>query len=699
MTTAQSVRSPGLARARAAVRAPQPAVALTGALMLVLLYAAFDHGGGSVAAAARIQLAVAAIATAATAGLVWSGTLRFAAPRRALIGVGLLAAFAVWSGITLAWSIAPNQTWIELNRAITYVIVLALGVTVGASHARSLEFATKGFLAVTLAVALYGIGQKVVPELHVAGVFNLDQTGLFPRLSEPFGYWNALGLFVAMGVPLALAIVVDKSATRRLRLLALLGLELLLLTLTLTESRGALLALLIALAVAIGFSGARLRSLMWLGVALIASLPPIVMAMVDHNLTTLFVSLSTRERVGAELGALLVASLVALWLAGSRVIVVEGRTVFSPDRARRVGHLAVLVAGVIVICLVIALSLSSRGLPGTISHEWNSFTATHSTSVYAPDRLLSVDSENRVVWWKEALGAFSDRPLTGWGAGSFGVLHLLYRRDTLNVTEAHEVPLQLLAETGLIGALLAIGAYGLLLASGVAAVRRKRVAGERVLAAGLLAAPVAYGIHSLYDWDWDIPGVTFPALVLLGMLVGAAARRSRRPSVVVLPPPGPGLRALSLGAATATLCAYAISGAVPSLAAGRASDALVTAGKGTPAALRSAQSSAQDATSLDPLSDAGLLVAAAIEAQRHDLRAAERDLVQAIGRDPTDRQAWEQLVLVEGYLRNVKGAIAAAERILALDPYSKSARDLAERTSILTAPPQASATAIRTPGG
>jgi hypothetical protein len=687
----------GFARSRASARAPSAAVGLSAALTLLLLYAAFDHGVASVAAGARIQVAVAAIAAVGAAGLVWTGTLRLAAPRRALLALGLLTSFAVWSALTLAWSVAPEETWIELNRAITYLIVLALGITAGASHTRSIELTAKGFLAVALAVALYGLGQKVIPGVHLAGVFNLDQTGTFPRLQEPFGYWNALALFLAMGVPIALAIAVNTASARRTRLLALLSVELLVVTLTLTESRGGVLALLLGLAAGIALSGARLRSLMWLGLALLASVAPLVVALTTHNLTAASVGLGAREGRGAVLGGVLVASLVALWLTGTRLLGAEQRAHIGPERARRIGRLLLILVAIAVVCGVIVVGLSSRGLTGTISHAWHSFTATKSTSVYGPARLLSVDSENRWVWWKEALGAFSDKPVAGWGAGSFPVVHLLYRHNTLSVSEAHSVPLQFLAETGLIGALLALSAYGLLVWNGVVTVRRRLPAAERLLGAAFVAGGVTYAIHACYDWDWDIPGVTLPAVLFLGVLAGSASRRRRghRP----IPPSGfgTGSRVLALVSSSVLMCAVAISGVTPSIASGRARAAIVTAARGTPDALTSAQSSARFASRLDPLSDAGLLVEADIAQQRHQLGVAKDDVLRAIGRDPTDVQAWIQLVRTEEAVHDIPAAVAASTRVLALDPESRTARFLAEQTVLLGAPPAHSATAVRTP--
>ena len=121
----------------------------------------------------------------------------------------------------MLWSVAPNQTWIELNRAITYVLTLCLAIALGASSPRAIRQLASGFFLVALVVTLYGLGQKLFPGLHIGGVFDLNQTGPLPRLQEPLGYWNALALFVAMGVPIALALAAtDARRGPRLRLVA-----------------------------------------------------------------------------------------------------------------------------------------------------------------------------------------------------------------------------------------------------------------------------------------------------------------------------------------------------------------------------------------------------------------------------------------------------------------------------------------------
>jgi hypothetical protein len=309
-----------------------------------------------------------------------------------------------------------------------------------------------------------------------------------------------------------------------------------------------------------------------LGAAAVATVFPLWMALSVHSLSGSNLSLGTREAGGGQFAVVLVLSLVALYFGGRRLLDREDRIQLSPERARRLMRLLIAGVGVAVVIALIAVAFSSRGLGGTISHAWDSFTTPHATAnVNNPN--VSFDSGNRWVWWKEAVGAFSDRPFGGWGAGSFQVLDLMYRTTgNLTVQDAHSVPLQWLAETGLVGGLLAIGGFALLLAGGLDAARRKTGV-ERAFAAALFAAGVAYAVHAFYDWDWDLPGVTFPVLVFLGVLVGSGlAHRHGR----VLQRPA-GARGLALAVCTLVLCAYALSALLPSLSATKASSSMLRA--------------------------------------------------------------------------------------------------------------------------
>jgi hypothetical protein len=702
MSTAQLTAAPARlsvdsfgVRSRAAILV---SVGIATALLAVILYSAFAHGAVSPSTDARIELIITGVAVAALVPWLWTGTLRIAAPRTVVLATGLLGAFAVWNGITVFWSVASAQTWLEVNHVVTYLVVLGLGIVIGSSYARALEVVAVGFLWVVLAVSVYALGQKLFPGLHVRGLFDLNQTGPLPRLQEPLGYWNALALFVAFAVPLALAVASDPARSGRARIGALCAIELMVLTIVFTYSRGGLLALAIALVVGISVSGNRLRSAMWLGASLATTLPVMVLGLVSPQLTRAGEKLSSRESGGAILAVLLVLSLVALVAGARKLLVLEPQVRIEASRVPALRRLALAGAGGVVLAVVLALAVSSRGLTGTISHAWQTFTTTQPASNYDPNRLLSADSQNRWVWWNEAAGAFTDRPVGGWGAGSFAVVHRLYRRDTLTVQQPHSVPLQFLAETGIVGALLALGALVLLLRAGLAAVRRREPGSARLLAAGAFAAVLAYAIHSLYDWDWEIPAVTLPVFLLLGVLVASRARvpeanirnANARPGLRL------GRRAGWLAAGTLWLGVFALSIELPNLAASKASAALVNASASSSAALAQAHSDAQTASAIDPVSDAGLRAQAALALHQGQLGDAQIDLQDAVRREPSDAQAWNQLAYVEILLRDYAPALDAARHAVALDPQSLNTINYV-RAQLLNAPPGSSPTATPTP--
>ena len=84
---------------------------------------------------------------------------------------------------------------------------------------------------------------------------------------------------------------------------------------------------------------------------------------------------------------------------------------------------------------------------------------------------------------------------------------------------AHSVPLEFLSETGLIGAVLALGGLALLVAAAIRA-RARGPGRERGFAVALLAALLAASVHLWVDWDWEIPGVMMFSPGVLGGWTG-----------------------------------------------------------------------------------------------------------------------------------------------------------------------------------
>src|SRR5262249_2038677 len=152
-----------------------------------------------------------------------------------------------------------------------------------------------------------------------------------------------------------------------------------------------------------------------------------------------------------------------------------------------------------------------------VRDRWHEFSNPVSTQVSnTPGRFGSGSSSNRWRWWQEAWHAFTDRPLEGTGAGTFGLTDRLQRRSTLAVVEPHSLPLQDLSETGIVGFLLAVA---IVVAAVVVVLRRERSA--VVTALGLAGAVCL--VHSLVDIDWDYVAVEGP----LFLVVGALAARPR----------------------------------------------------------------------------------------------------------------------------------------------------------------------------
>ena len=113
-----------------------------------------------------------------------------------------------------------------------------------------------------------------------------------------------------------------------------------------------------------------------------------------------------------------------------------------------------------------------------------------------------------------ALGAFGDHPLAGVGSGGFRVEWLRERPIADTVKDTHSLEVEIAAELGLVG-LLAFAA----MIAGVGASGRRALRRDPALVAGWCAALLVWLLHASIDWDWQLPAVTLPAIVLAGALI------------------------------------------------------------------------------------------------------------------------------------------------------------------------------------
>lgn len=670
---------------------------LLGALLLALLYAAFADGATDLPQESWLQLMILLVAVAGTGAWLYGGGVRPAASRTAWIGVAMLVAFAVWTGVTILYSVAPDRSWLSLNRALAYAVVTVLAIAIGASVPRAPERVARGLALLVVPVALYALGGKTVPQLRIEGLIDLDHAAGLSRLRSPLGYWNALALLCVVGLFPMLRLAVDPVRRVPGRLAAMGGVYLLVLVLGLTYSRGGLLALLVGGLVFVSLTTERVRSVVFLLVAMVAAVVPLTVVFTRPDLVANGLPLaSRRDDAGVVLIAVLVVLAVVL-LVGRALIALERGRVFTPVRGRRYGRVGAGLAAVL-------LGIGCVGAVGSgaLATAADRFTDSQGAgSVTDPNRLLSANSGNRWTWWQEAAGAWSERPVTGWGAGSFPVTHKRHRTELLPVQQPHSVPLQFLAETGLVGLVLGMGAVLALLAAAVGRVRALpwAVSGAppgRGYAAALLAAPCAWLARSFYDWDWDIPAVTLPVLLALGVL---AARPAEARGRVAVPRPGGGLRGLGFGVGVLALILAMISAALPALAETRTSSALVAVGSDRvdDEALAEAAADAEFAARLNPLAVEPLVAAAAIAQRRDRIPEARRQILRAIERQPESFDAWLQLARIEFVRLDRAGLRRAAGRALALDPLSPQAAALARRAQSSAALPEESATATGSP--
>jgi len=438
------------------------------------------------------------------AGLALLGRHRPELSRPALTTALLLAAFTAWSGISMAWSLSVTQTALETQRVAVYASAFLAAALWARSSAVSL---LAGAWAAIVVVCSWSLLTRLVPDR-----FGVDFVGSGNRLTPPVGYWNSLGLFAAMGALLALALA-HESSSRVGRALAAATLPLLVATLYFTYSRGSWLALGIGLVVTVAASTRRMRLL----AVLVAVAPWIALglwrASTSTPLTIANPSIGAAAHAGHRLAVVLVvlgvASAVAAWLLS----LLDERLHLPAGWIR-----PVQIAGVAVVIVLIAAVTVRYGAPNTIASKgWHAFTGKGASGQTLNGRLFSFSGTGRATQWKIAWREAKAHPVVGTGARTSEIWWNRLRPTAGRVRDVHNLYLQALAELGVIGLLILLGALAVPLAAGVSS-------RGRPLVAGALGAYAAYLVHGIIDWDWEITGVTLPAILCAAVLTRGSPR-------------------------------------------------------------------------------------------------------------------------------------------------------------------------------
>ena len=409
--------------------------------------------------------------------------------RPALLALGGLALLAAWTLLSILWAPLAGNAYHAGQIAMLYVgAVLAAAVLL---RGRSLRIVEPALACGALIVIGYGLSERLLPGL-LQFARSVSAEG---RLEQPLTYWNAMGELAALGFVLCVRIAGDITRAAWLRTTAAAAIAPLGIGLYITFSRGALFSCAAGLLTLVMV--APRREQLWATLRAVASgALAALSAATFKGVTALTGSVSTREREGAIVLALLVIITVLAGLAQHVLSRREGEGEL-PMPART----PLIAASVILAGLALAIVVGAHESSG----------ASQSLSGGAT-RLTSLQS-NRYDYWSVALRAFAAEPVHGVGAGGWSVDWLRWRSVNEFAQDAHSLELQTLAELGLVGLALLLTFLG-----GVALAARDALRATPA-AAGAVAALVTYIAHSPLDWDWQMPAVTLIAMILAGAVL------------------------------------------------------------------------------------------------------------------------------------------------------------------------------------
>jgi cytochrome c-type biogenesis protein CcmH/NrfG len=514
------------ARVERAARRRRDGAAIAGAVALVLAGAAFVADGGlRLERTTYVEIALMGIGAllCAAALLVPDARAQRLHGGPVLLAVALLTAY---TAVSIVWSLAPSDSWIESSRTFGYLSAFAGTMALARVAPRHWPSLLHGIAIACVAVCAWALLTKVFPEA-------LAEDETYARLRAPYDYWNSVGLTAATGVIVLLWLGARRSGRPAANALAWPAIALCEVALMLSYSRGALLALAIGLLFWFAVVPLRLRGAIVLLGASAGAAVVVAWAFSMTGLTTDDLPMEVRSDTGHELGALLLLMLAVLLAVGLAAGFLSSERPASPQAKRLAGRVVLGVVALLPVVAVIALATAPGGIDGQVSKAWDQLTDPGAaTPANTPDRLTATSSV-RARYWEEAFDVHSLSPWVGTGAGAYAVVRDRFRTGTLYVRHAHGYVPQTLADLGWAGLGLSLLA---LLLWGWAAFRvaglRPRDRGlpwdaERVGMATLIAVALVFGVSSAVDWTWFVPANALMGLVAAAWVAARPPLRAR----------------------------------------------------------------------------------------------------------------------------------------------------------------------------
>ncbi|MCW2927981.1 MAG: O-antigen polymerase [Thermoleophilia bacterium] len=532
--------------ARDLVRLQLPAIVL--AVVPILL--ALRFGGYHARHAGWVVLGLAAWAC------VQAARGRLSAPRSAA-GVASIAivVLALWTAASISWAVATrHDAWVEAMRALGYASMFLLGGSLlanGRTYARLATLVGAGIAGLALVVAFRVTLSDSPLTSFVAG-----------RLDWPVGYAPGMAGFCLFGMLLLLGVATaseqrfartHEMGAIALGALALGGATACAAVALLAQSRGTLPAILVGVVVSLLATPRRatwLLRLVLIGLALVAS-----RAVFAAPFQTQFSLRQAPFTDGADATALATAAEAAAHDAAVRVIVlavvlaIVGAVLvpigvrcsaWLAEFERSRGHglaLPITVGAAALVATLLVITSGSSSSPTAWAADQYRGCVDPPERVNDPGSGASYFANSgtgRCDYYRVALIAFRDHPVRGLGAGNFRSAYVAERRTAEDPRVVHSLPLQLLAELGIVGALLGAAVLGSVC---LAAWRFIGSGTARDGAfAGAIGALAYWTTHASIDWLWQLPAVSLPALALAGGLVACVSPAQRQVSTAVAAP-------------------------------------------------------------------------------------------------------------------------------------------------------------------
>jgi O-Antigen ligase len=517
--------------------------------------------------------------------------------RREVVVMSALAAFLVWTLVSIVWSVSATEPVRSAELLLVYVTFLPAALLV--TTRRTAVLLSAGVVAAATCVCAYSVATRLFP-----GKLESWPPRDGYQLATPIGYWNGIGILATLGALAALWFVATASPAWRAAAAA--TLPLLLTALYLTFSRGSAAAFALGLLVAFALAAERLRFAAVATLALVFASVAVLFARHAHALTHAGASLADASSAGHRLALVL----VLCTLASAAV----GWSLMPEPTLRPIG-----IAVVALVVLALLAAVVKEGGPVALADR-----ATKSFRAPLPRsggdlnrRLVSLSSNGRSEYWRVATVEIRDVPLLGGGAGSYERYWHRERRTSYETRNAHSLYLETLAELGPLGLVLLLVALALPLVGARAA-------------PGAAAAYAAFLAHAALDWDWQIPADTLAGLACAAALL-AAARATTDVHAV-----GPRVRAVAtVGLVPLAACAIVVEVGNSALAR---SSAAFDAARPQQAAREARRAHTWAPWSAEPWQRLG-------EAQlgTGDLVAARRSFLHALRLDDGNWNIWYEL--------------------------------------------------------